>query len=296
MISTDTRVNVGSETTLREISADAGSLALVWLAGYLALSGSVLAAGGHAILALVHLALLVLAVVLSAGGAQSNSLATLVPLLVCPILYAELPQLITTLGTTYHDTLIQAWELALFHTQPAHTLAPALPLTALSELLHAGYLAYYPVIFVPPLLLFLKGNRKALGETILALTVTYTVCWTIFALFPVQGPRYLWTQPAGIPQGPFRSLATHLLAAGSSRGAAFPSSHMAVTVTQAMLAWRWQRSVSYAVWGVALLVGVGAVYGGFHYGVDMIAGALLGVATAVFVGRITAAVGRRVRR
>ena len=71
-----------------------------------------------------------------------------------------------------------------------------------------------------------------------------------------------------------------ILAAGSSRGAAFPSSHMAVTVAQTVMAFRWQPKLGAILALVSLLVGVGAVYGGFHYGVDMIAGALLGLVVA----------------
>jgi membrane-associated phospholipid phosphatase len=147
--------------------------------------------------------------------------------------------------------------------------------TAVSEVLHAGYLAYYPAIFAPPLLLFARGERRGLAQTILALTITYSVCWTVFAFMPVAGPRYLWSAPS-VPVGPFRALTLRVLAAGSSRGAAFPSSHMAVMVAQTLMAFRWQRRVALALVLVSILIGVGAVYGGFHYGVDMVAGALLG--------------------
>ena len=168
-------------------------------------------------------------------------------------------------------------------TEPSHTWAARLPSLPLSELLHAGYLSYYAVIFVPALLLFVKGRRYEFAATVLALTVTCTVCWAIFVALPVEGPRYLFSAPPGIPNGPIRRLAVSLLAAGSSRGAAFPSSHMAVSVAMAVTALRWQRPVGWAVSVIALLVGVGAVYGGFHYGVDILAGAALGVATSTAI-------------
>jgi membrane-associated phospholipid phosphatase len=152
-----------------------------------------------------------------------------------------------------------------------------------SEVLHAGYLAYYPAIFIPPLFLLWRGEWRGYAQTVLALTVTYTVCWTIFVLFPVEGPRYLWGAPLGVPAGPVRRLAIRILAAGSSRGAAFPSSHMAVSVVQAMMAWRWQRRIAPVLGVVVVLVGFGAVYGGFHYAIDMVAGAVLGVAIAAVV-------------
>jgi membrane-associated phospholipid phosphatase len=55
---------------------------------------------------------------------------------------------------------------------------------------------------------------------------------------------------------------------------------MAVSVAQTVMAFRWQPRVGAILALVSLLVGIGAVYGGFHYGVDMIAGALLGALVA----------------
>jgi membrane-associated phospholipid phosphatase len=160
-----------------------------------------------------------------------------------------------------------------------------MPNTVWSELLHAGYLTYYPAIFIPPLVLYARGERHAYAQTVMALTVAYVVCWTVFAVAPVEGPRYLWTPNA--PDGPARRLAVAILAAGSSRGAAFPSSHMAISVVQTVMALRWQPKMGAILALTSMLIGVGAVYGGFHYGVDMIAGAMLGfiIAAAVLLVR-----------
>jgi membrane-associated phospholipid phosphatase len=330
MISTDTSANViqDAPASQDQVGGEAAwrrprTAALACLVAYLAVTGGVLAAGGHGGLALAHVAVIAVALwsapVILRGrsnfghpeersnfghpeersdegsfrlaqrsfaslrmtiGALRMTIGDFLPLIAAPLLYAEIPSLIAGIGSTYHDGAVQRWEQALFGWQPAHALAGRLPFTALSEVLHAGYLAYYLVIFVPPLLLFAARERRGFAETVLALTLTCTLCWTIFMLFPVEGPRYLWT-PAGVPDGPMRRLAVRLLAAGSSRGAAFPSSHMAVSVSQFVLAWRWQRPVAWGVLVVAILIGFGAVYGGFHYGVDMIAGAVLGVAVSL---------------
>ena len=157
-----------------------------------------------------------------------------------------------------------------------------------SELLHAGYLAYYPAVFGPALLLYAKGERRGFAQTVLTLTVTYAICWVIFAFFPVEGPRYEWGAPLGVPSGPVRRLALTILARGSSRGAAFPSSHMAISVAQAIIAWRWQPQTGAVLSIIALLVGLGAVYGGFHYGADIVAGAVIGFVIAVAIVSRTA--------
>jgi|SRR5579884_1977675 len=258
------------------------------LAAYLAFSGLVLAVGGHGALALLHAA----GVTASFAAARRarrerrqgrvERWTEIAPLFVWPFLYFELPALIATLGSGYHDATVQAWELRLFSTNPSQTLAGALPWRPLSELLHAGYLAYYPAIFLPPLRLLLRDDARALSQTMLALACTYAICWLVYAFFPVEGPRYLWTPPH-IPDGPIRRLTTQILAGGSSRGAAFPSSHMAIATVQAVLATRWQPRVAILLWLVAATIGVGAVYGGFHYGVDMVAGLILGGAVGMGV-------------
>jgi membrane-associated phospholipid phosphatase len=250
-----------------------------WLATYLAVTGALLAAGGSWRAALAHAAGIGVLFV------TPRRIAPLVALIAAPLLYAEVPMLIAATGVSFHDAAVQRWETLLFGTQPSRTFAIAAPWMPLSELLHAGYLAYYPLIFVPPLLLLIRREERAFEKTVLALVATFTVCWLVFAVFPAAGPRYLWG-PADAPDGPFRRAAIAILAAGSSRGAAFPSSHMAVAVAQAVMAWRHQsRTVAWICVVIAALIGVGAVYGGFHYAVDMIAGALLGAAVSAAVCR-----------
>ena len=254
---------------------DPRTAALAWLGVYLAASGFTMVMS-HPWLAVAHAAGIVVAVWGCLDRRPvARTVGDLLPLFVAPMLYGEVPLLIGALGSSYHDVRVQSWELAIFGQHPSRVLATFMPNPAWSELLHMGYLAYYPAIFVPPLLLYMRGERRGYAQTVLALTVAYVACWVIFAVAPVEGPRYLWTPNA--PDGPARRLTVAILAAGSSRGAAFPSSHMAVSVVQTVLAFRWQPRVGAILALVSVLVGLGAVYGGFHYGVDIIAGAVLGV-------------------
>jgi membrane-associated phospholipid phosphatase len=83
-----------------------------------------------------------------------------------------------------------------------------------------------------------------------------------------------------VPGGPVRDLVQRILHAGSSRGTAFPSSHVAVATAQALLALRHQRAVGVVVALLAAGLAAGAVYGGLHYAIDAAVGALVGVAAA----------------
>ena len=73
-----------------------------------------------------------------------------------------------------------------------------------------------------------------------------------------------------------------VLASASSRETAFPLSHVAASGVAAMCALRFQGTLGWLVTALAVGLGLGAVYGGYHYGVDGAAGAVTGfVAAAV---------------
>jgi membrane-associated phospholipid phosphatase len=251
-------------------------------AGYLILGLVPLLAGGFDLprigLALAHLVACALLLYLGRRDrGERISLGSWLPLLIIPILYAELAILNQWGGTRFFDIAVQGWEAILFPGNPSATLAGYDPSWVISEPLHFAYVCFYPLVYLPTARLHLQRRAEAFHRTITALMLGFLLCYVVYILFPVQGPRYLSTGPVGIPDGPFRLLALAFLEVGSSQGSAFPSSHVAVVVAQALMALRYQR---WTGWVIALLSGgvaVGAVYGGFHYGVDIVAGVVVGV-------------------
>jgi membrane-associated phospholipid phosphatase len=207
-------------------------------------------------------------------------LRDLLPLAVGAFLYVELRWLIPAVGRPHADALVIRWERALFPTNPSATWAPSLPLVALSEALHLAYASYYLLVLVPPLLLYLRGRRTDYARTMVALVLVYAVCFATYLLFPVDGPRYL-VGAAAAPDGPVRTFVLHLLAAGSSRGTAFPSSHVAASLVAALCALRFQRAVGIVVAVATAGLTLGTVYGGFHYAVDVLAGGIVGLAASL---------------
>jgi membrane-associated phospholipid phosphatase len=213
-------------------------------------------------------------------GAGGWEWCSWIPLLVIPFLYWELPVLNQTIVQGYLDPWVQLIETQLFPSDPSASLAGRWPSRFLSEGLHLAYLSYYLLIAVPPLLWWFGGRRDLVRESVFRLTLTFTVCFLLFAVFPVEGPRYGGIPPAGIPEGMIRGWALAVLEWGSSRGTAFPSSHVAVALTQAIFLYKQGRWIGTAGFIVALGLSVGAVYGGFHYGVDVLVGAFVAGALA----------------
>ena len=201
------------------------------------------------------------------------------PLLLMPLLYEELATLnVAVHGARYFDPWIQRAETFLFGLQPSYALSRALPYLSISEPLHAAYLSYYFIIYGPPLLLFALGRRGDFRRLVFPLMLTFFVHYLFFIYLPVQGPRYLFAAPGGhLAEGPVYQLAHRLLEAGSSRGAAFPSSHVAVSTTQTLSVYRFLPRLTPVVAVLAAGLALGAVYGGFHYATDALAGFVLGV-------------------
>lgn len=210
------------------------------------------------------------------------------PLLLIPALYGELPLLnVSVHAGAFFDPLILRIEEAIFGSQPSRAWAEAAPMRWLSEILHAAYLSYYFIIYIPPLVLWLQGRRAAFRRMVLGVMLTFVAHYLFFIFFPVQGPRYIFPAPTAgsIEEGAVYRLTHVILEAGSSQGAAFPSSHVGVAVAQAIACIHLLPGLAPVVGLLALGLALGAIYGGFHYATDAVVGAALGAALALVAAR-----------
>ena len=283
-------------STIREGAPGDATLhaALRILAGYLALTSVPLAYLGHAPGRWTPLGVhaVALGIVLVADASRARATRILrdwTPLGMGAFLYIELRWIIEGAGRPHADALVSSWEAGLFPSDPSAALATHWPSLVVSELLHFCYLSYYAIIYVPPALLWLRGRRREFAESVLALVVVYALCFATYSLFPVDGPRFVHG-PSAAPAGAIRSIVVHLLASGSSRGTAFPSSHVAAALVAAVCALRFQRGVGVVVGVLTVGLALGAVYGGYHYAVDVLTGtgtALLALAVARAVAHLS---------
>jgi membrane-associated phospholipid phosphatase len=208
-------------------------------------------------------------------------------LILIPALYTELATLnLAVWNGHYFDPLILGWENAIFG-QPSRDLAIRFPWLPLSEILHSAYLSYYLIIYVPFIVLYAVHRNHDHRANVFAVMLTFFVHYLFFIYFPVQGPRYLFPAPEGrIAEGTVFKFTHRLLEAGSSRGAAFPSSHVGVSIAQAIVTFRLLPRLAPAVAIAAVALAIGAVYGGFHYAIDASTGFLLGSGLAIAAPRI----------
>ena len=222
-------------------------------------------------------------------GRVGRTLREVYPLLLLVGLYGQL-DILNTGGVRVHDGLVQRWELALFGAQVSREWWRAAPSALWSTVLHAAYFSYYFVVSIPAFYFLHRGDIAAARRFVLAVMTTFVVCYLVFIFFPVAGPYYMFPRPSPwFVDNAAARLVYDTLAEGSSYGAAFPSSHVAATVAAALAAASGSRRLGLVLLVPTILLGVGVVYCQMHYGVDAVAGLVVGVAVALAVGQLTSA-------
>lgn len=176
------------------------------------------------------------------------------------------------------DAVVQRWEQVLFGSQVSVTWHERMPDVAVSFVLHACYASYYLIVSVVPIWFWLRASRDVYARVVFALALTFYACYLVFGLFPVAGPNYFFAKPEGplVEVLPARFM-YGVLGLGSAYGTAFPSSHVAASWVAVLASWKHRRALALALAPLALGLALGTVYGQFHYAVDALAGAALGL-------------------
>jgi membrane-associated phospholipid phosphatase len=233
-----------------------------------------------------HGLFLLLLVVITRPGLGLTGLAVreLYPIFLLPGLYSEL-DILNTGAIPVNDRLVQQWELFLFGSQISREWWQSMPSSFWSALLHAAYLSYYVIVSAPAVYLALRGELATARRFVLVVMVTFLLCYLVFMFFPVAGPYYAFPlPPAWFTDNPPARLVYAALASGSSYGAAFPSSHVAAAVAATITAVRISPRMGLVLVPATVLLTIGVVYCQMHYGVDALAGLVMGGVVAAVAG------------
>ena len=209
------------------------------------------------------------------------------PSLMMPAMYSELATLNQFVASSYYDRTVIAWDEALFGGQPSMFLSEVLPWVPFSEVIHLGYFAYYAIMPAAIFGAYFASGREGMHRTVFTLMATFFTCYATFILFPVAGPRYEFERIGGaIADGTLYGLVHQVLETGSSKGTAFPSSHVAASVAIVLAVWREDPRWFWILLVPTILLSFGTVYGRFHYAIDALAGLAYGIAVWAAVPRV----------
>jgi membrane-associated phospholipid phosphatase len=230
------------------------------------------------LLSVSHLAAIGVSLMCAALGPRPSTLGRglreLYPIVLISLYWLEIGMVRDVFHATTHDALIAKIDLVLgggSHLQE-HWM-PAMPWVWFSELMFAVYWIYYPMVFATPLVLFFAKHKETV-TVVFYTTVAYLVCYTSYAIFPVDGPSHTMERMAGPhTEAFFYKLVMSGTHSADSMGTAFPSSHVVGAVVVALLAWKYFPRP----WGVifmlsALGVVLSTVYTQGHFAIDSLVG------------------------
>jgi hypothetical protein len=209
-------------------------------------------------------------------GPVGRTMREIYPLFLLPALYSEL-DILNSGSIRVYDDVVQRWELALFGGQISREWWQAAPSRFWSAVFHTAYLSYYLIVSAPALYFAWRGDLPAVRRFVLVVMATFVLCYLVFIFFPVTGPYYQFPRPSTWFIDPLPARLTYeALASGSSYGAAFPSSHVAAAVAATLVVVPVSRILGVCLLIPTLLLTVGIVYCQMHYGVDALAGLVVG--------------------
>jgi len=175
-----------------------------------------------------------------------------------------------------NQTLISA-DYLIFGTHPSVWLE-RIANPWLTEYLMFCFSTVYFIPYLFGAIVYFKSGRERYQDLLLSIALGFYICYITFLLFPAQGPwvtmKDLYT--VRLNGWIFTRLVNIIEAAGSVRGAAFPSSHVMISFVVLLFARRYSRT-AYAIF-LPIILGLffATVYCRFHYVVDVMGGLIVG--------------------
>jgi len=237
-----------------------------------------------------HLAfnLSVILIVLLLSFRRRNSLSVYMvslwyPLVLYGLLYYQTGLINSVVVSQFLDDFFMNLDVWIFGEFPAFFLREKQGNAFLDEFFHFFYFSYYLIIPLTGTLLFRK-DVKLFESFVFQLSSLLYLCFFIYILLPVEGPialRNEYYHQGGL----FQTMVDFIYKEGEKPGAAFPSSHVAVTFLIAWWGSRHFERLKIFYWLACLLLSIATVYCMFHYAVDVIGGLLLGVLAVLTFNR-----------
>lgn len=197
------------------------------------------------------------------------------PLILYGLFYHQTGLINTVVVPRFLDSFFLNLDVRLFGQFPGFFLNGTHGNAFFDEFFHFFYFSYYLIIPLTFILLYHK-DVKLFESFVFQVSSLFYVCYVIYIFLPVEGPIPLRNEYY-LQHGLFRTIMDFIWAQGENPGAAFPSSHVAVTFLVAWWGSKHFKRLKLFYWLTFLFLTIATVYCMFHYAVDVIGGLLLGV-------------------
>lgn len=154
----------------------------------------------------------------------------------------------------------------------------------LTEFMQISYCFYYFLPFVLGIYLIKQQNRLEFHRALFLILLCYYLSYLGYIIFPALGPRYSISHLfQNSLQGLFMADEINKLLnslEGIKRDA-FPSGHVAVSVTVLILMFKYNKTLFFLSLFPVISLSVSTVYCRYHYFVDVVGGLILAVVTLI---------------
>ncbi len=181
------------------------------------------------------------------------------------------------------DAVFARMDYAIFGYQPSKHFHEQVPDNRLiTEIFFFSYFFYYVLITTGWWLLYLKGKYEKAVRSLSIVTVAFYVMYVFYVFFPVKGPKYFFPELHEVWYNKFQGyFITDFMKCIFNNmnigGAAFPSSHVAVSFIALILNFRYNRILAWIYLPLTIMLYLSTVFIYAHYFVDVIAGIVTGI-------------------
>jgi membrane-associated phospholipid phosphatase len=201
-----------------------------------------------------------------------------------------------------HDGLFAFIDDAVFGFQPSEILYQNFgQYPWCNELMFAAYFSFYLIMVLTPWIPWLNGDEKEGEREASILAGFMCIVYIFYVFFRVVGPKH-WLPDlvgqgyGGVPGGLFTFVEGRFLDAAVTTGAAFPSSHVAVTLMMTIFVAKTKpKLLPLYIVDLALIM-VATVYLHAHWAADVAGGLVAAAILVPILDRVRTVVGIIARR
>jgi membrane-associated phospholipid phosphatase len=209
-------------------------------------------------------------------------LQALLPVLVIPVLFDSMGDIIPWVRTVTYDEQLIRIDLALFRVHPTIWLEQFIR-PWLTTILQLAYISYYPLAAAVGIVLLARGRWTEFDEALFGILLCFYLSYAGYLLVPAVGPRFTLAhiQTGDLQAGPLvLAVQEALNRLENTKTDAFPSGHTAVALLSLWYAGKMRERALFAVL-VPVVTGLvlSTVYLRYHYVIDVIAGMALTLLT-----------------
>jgi membrane-associated phospholipid phosphatase len=207
-----------------------------------------------------------------------------VPFIICIVIYLNMADVVHLINPIDRDPALIRIDQALFGVQPSQWME-RFSSPWLDEWMHFAYIIFGWYPFTLGLFFLVRGQRRAYRDLLLAFIMASLIGYLGYVAVPAVGPRYYLEYTIDLRGQFFASVEWAMKNTLYINRDCFPSLHTANTLVVLLMAWRHRRVLFWFYLPFCASTVVSTMYLRYHYGIDVIAGALLAAAVVVLAPR-----------